>query len=80
MGCRVLKVDEVDDGIPSGPTAAMVRVYAVEGCNSLVAAHVPSGPTYPGTVPPLASTSVTARTVPEDALTLTGALGRTATA
>src|SRR5665811_2422131 len=65
---------------PSGPIAAMVKLYAVEGCSSSLVPQVPSGPVCPLTVSPWASTSVTRRNVPDDTLTVTGASGRTSTA
>src|SRR5665647_641623 len=50
----------------------------VEGRNSCVlAVQVPSDPALPSTLLPLSSTSVTAPTVPKEAPTETGALGRT---
>jgi hypothetical protein len=79
-GVRVLKVQVVDVAIPSGPIAATVNRYEVPGCSSSLFAHVPSGPACPLTFPPVASTSVTAANVPDEALTVTGTLGRTSTA
>src|SRR5665811_1745158 len=77
LGLRVVNVDFVDVAVPSGPVAAMVNVYAVDGRSRSVAVQSPSGPACPGTVTPLASTSVTEPKVPDDALTVIGALGRT---
>ena len=80
LGLSVVKVEETDVGVPSGPVAGIVKVYAVEGCSSWVVAQVPSGSTCPGTAAPLASTRVTTPKVPDDAFTVTGALGRTSAA
>ena len=80
LGLSVVKVEETDVAVPSGPVAAIVKVYAVEGCSSSVVAQVPSGSTCPGTAVPLASTRVTAPKVPDEAFTVTGALGRTSAA
>ena len=77
LGLRVVNVEMVEVAVPSSPVAATVRVYAVDGRRRSVAVQVPSESAFPGTVSPLASTRVTAPTVPEDALTVTGALGRT---
>jgi hypothetical protein len=77
FGFRVVKVDETDVDDPSGPVAAMDKVYAVDGFNSSVLAQMPSGPAFPATLPPRVSTSVTSFTVPEDALTVTGESGGT---
>src|SRR5664279_1075929 len=56
----------------------MVKVYALDGYNSCVPpCQAPSGPVLPVTGVPRSSTSLTVRTVPEDALTVSGALGRT---
>src|SRR5664280_2331007 len=80
LGFRVVKVDLVDVAMPSGPVAATVKVYTADGCSSSLVAQVPSGPACICTLSPLASTSDTARTVPEDARTVTAALGGTSTA
>src|SRR5450631_223653 len=80
LGFRVEKVDLVVVAVPSGPVAVRVKVYAAEGCSSSVLSQVPSGLPRPWTLAPVASTSVTARNVPEDARTVTAALGGTSTA
>jgi hypothetical protein len=62
---------------PSGPGDAMVIVYAVDGRSSSLVVQVPSGPVCPATPSPLALTSVTVPSVPEDAFTVTWTLGAT---
>jgi hypothetical protein len=77
FGFSVVKVDETGVDEPSGPVAAMDRVYAVDGCNSSLLAQTPSEPVFPVTLSPWVSTSVTLFKVPEDALTVTGESGET---
>src|SRR5450759_4729637 len=55
----------------------MVIVYAGDGWSSSLGVQVPSGPVCPATPSPLALTSVTAPSVPEDAFTVTWTLGAT---
>lgn len=77
LGSRVTKVDLVVDAVPSGPVAATVKVYVVEGFSRSLVPQAPSGPARPATLPPWASSRVTAPNVPDEALTVTGASGRT---
>src|ERR1035437_8650504 len=70
----------MDVTMPSGPVAAMAKVYDVAGRNSSLAAQLPSEPACPWTVSPLESMSFTAPNVPEEARTVIGASSRTPTA